>query len=500
MAPLDPLRKPSASLFPSWRLLAGLLVTPALVLAQTGSSFAPIPLTFVGSFSPTGVSADGTVVVGGSLEAGQGNKAKRWRQGLGFDNPSPDPSLTASWASGVSADGTVVSGGSGHAAFGDLEGWMRYGNSVGHVGSASGHDTSDCLGVSADGVVSVGYGGHQSNPNLFEAGLYTEQDEWTNLGFLPGGTNSKALAADADGSVIVGWSNDATLSVKRAFRWTAGTGMVSLGNLPSGTECEANGCNADGSVVVGSDYVVDAQFQSTQTAWRWTASGGMQSLGQLPGGSGSAAAAVSPDGQLVVGWADDGGGYAAFVWDAGHGMRRLIDVLAAQGVPGLGGWAFGAATCVASDAPYRIAGEGSNGTSSFSGWVVALDLTEDPWLDLGDALAGTAGEPSLVGNGTLVAGSAASVELTSARPSSLAVLFLSTTADPTPFKGGFLVPVPVLATFEFGTSGAGALSLDFTPVPPGIPSGLELVWQFGIQDPAAVHGAALSNALLSTFP
>lgn len=479
--------------------LAALLSTAAS--GQGASSFVPLPLLPNGYFSPAGVSADGNTVVGGSYVAGQGNKAMRWRSGIGFDNPSPDPTNAASWSSGVSADGTVISGGQGHAVFGDLEGWMRYGNSVGHVGSPSGQDTSDCRAVSSNGMVSVGYGGKQSNPNVFQAARYTEQGDWVNMGYLSGGNNSKALGVNANGSVIVGWSNDAALSVSRAFRWTAATGMLSLGNLPDGDECVANGTSADGSVVVGSDYVVDAQWNSTQTAWRWTAATGMQSLGQLPGGQASEALAVSPDGAVIVGWAEQGGSTQAFVWDAAHGLRKLKDVLQQQGVPGLGGWSLDAATGIAGAAPYAIAGTGADTQGLYAGWVAHFDPGgSGSWTNLGSGLAGSAGVPQLSGTGSLVAGSSVTVTLGNAKPNALALLFVSTSSSPVPFKGGTLIPVPILAQLALVTSSAGGVVLPISPWPAGLPSGSAIFWQYGIQDPGAVHGVALANALKATLP
>jgi probable HAF family extracellular repeat protein len=306
---------------------------------------------------------------------------------------------------------------------------------------------------------------------------------------------------NADGSVIVGWSNDAALSVSRAFRWTAATGMVSLGNLPGGDECVANGANADGSEVVGSDYVVDAQWNSTQTAWRWTAATGMVSLGQLPGGQASEALAVSPDGQLIVGWAEQSGSSHAFVWDASHGMRELKAVLKQQGVSGLGGWTLDAATGMAGDLPWTIAGTGADSLGSCAGWVAHLDPGfGGSWISLGSGLAGSAGVPQLAGTGSLVAGSSVTVTLSSARPNAAALLFVSTSSTPAPFKGGTLVPVPIVAMLALATSPAGGITLPIDPWPAGLPSGAPIYWQYGVQDPAAVHGVALSNALKSTLP
>ncbi len=350
--------------------------------STSAQTFTPLTLSEVGYISPTGVSADGNVVVGGGYVSGLGNVARRWRNGIGFDYPGPSSGPVANWASGVSASGSVISGGTGHAVFGDLEGWVRIGNSVGHVGSPSGHDTSDCRGVSVDGSVIVGYGGVQSNPNLFQAAWYAESSGWHNIGFLAGGDDSKALATNLNGSVIVGWSGDSTPAYKSAFRWTSAGGMQPIPHLSGGNEATASAVSADGSVVVGDDYVVDATFQSTQTAWRWSASTGTQALGTLPGGTTSIASGISPDGSVVVGAADVGGTWHAFVWDAAHGMRDLRTLLAAQGLAGvLGAWDLDFANCIAGTGPWYLAGNGVGPGPYDAAWLVRLDSLDTPPAD-----------------------------------------------------------------------------------------------------------------------
>ena len=326
------------------------------VLASEGS-FTPLPLgpQGTGYFSPSGVSADGRTIAGGSYIVGSGNQARRWRSGLGFDYPGPSVGQTATWCSAISADGSVISGGSGHAQFGDLEGWMRYGSSAGHVGTPPGHDTSDCVSVSADGLVTVGYGGFQSNPNLFQAAYYTEQNDWTNLGFLPGGGNSAATCCSANGAVIAGWSSTGA-GIGSAFRWTSAGGMVPIGNLAGGNDAEPHAMSDDGGVIVGTDYV-----GTPSRGWRWTPATGMLDLGALPGGSYVWAEGVSGDGAVVVGQADDGGANAAFVWDAAHGLRRLQELLVAQELGAeLAGWELASADCIRGNGPWFIAGVGAH--------------------------------------------------------------------------------------------------------------------------------------------
>jgi probable HAF family extracellular repeat protein len=102
------------------------------------------------------------------------------------------------------------------------------------------------------------------------------------LGFLPGGILSEALGVNADGSVVVGYSQ--APGQAEAFRWTAASGMVGLGFLPGGNGSIAQGVSADGNTAVGGSS--DAVTGLPQ-AFRWTAAQGMVGIGFLPGSSNS---------------------------------------------------------------------------------------------------------------------------------------------------------------------------------------------------------------------
>lgn len=121
------------------------------------------------------------------------------------------------------------------------------------------------------------------------------------------------------------------------------------------------------------------------------------------------------------------------------------------------------------------------------------------WTNLGSGLAGVNGIPLLVGAGPLAAGSSCSLSLTSARPSSPALLFVSFASVPTPFKGGVLLATPATLTLPLATNGAGAIVLPFT-WPSGVPAHFPIWFQYAVQDAAAIHGAALSNALRGLTP
>jgi probable HAF family extracellular repeat protein len=136
------------------------------------------------------------------------------------------------------------------------------------------------------------------------------------LGTL-GGDTSYAYGVSADGSVVVGWAQNASYQY-RAFRWTAQTGMQDLGTLGSDTSY-AYGVSADGSVVVGVVQNWGSYGSGESRAFRWTAETGMQDLNELYAAllqNGSFlmdAYAISPDGRYIVG---SGFNMATGQWEA----------------------------------------------------------------------------------------------------------------------------------------------------------------------------------------
>jgi hypothetical protein len=142
----------------------------------------------------------------------------------------------------------------------------------------------------------------------------------------------------------------------------------------------------------------------------------------------------------------------------------------------------------------------ANGTNSGIARAFALgNGAPAVWTDLGFALAGAAGPPQLVGTGTLVAGSPGALTLSNAAPSALAYLFIALNSSPTPFKGGQLVPIPPVMTAIVVTTAAGDLPLPWVAWPSGL-SGVDLYFQYAIQDAGAIKGTALSNALKAAVP
>jgi probable HAF family extracellular repeat protein len=156
-------------------------------------------------------------------------------------------------------------------------------------------------------------------------GWNTDTGALTALGDLPGGPfASEAFACSSDGLTIFGYGTNAQGN-QEAFRWTPSTGMAPLGFLEGGSISRAYACSSDGSAACG-----ECVTQSGTQAFRWTAAG-MQPLGFLPGGTFSTARSMSWNGEVIVGWALDAGGVSRpFRWTATTGM---VDI-SGGGFPG----------------------------------------------------------------------------------------------------------------------------------------------------------------------
>jgi hypothetical protein len=137
------------------------------------------------------------------------------------------------------------------------------------------------------------------------------------------------------------------------------------------------------------------------------------------------------------------------------------------------------------------------GNVSMNGPIVVG--TASVWTDIGCGLAGVSGIPSLTGTGTLLTGSAGSLNLSNAAPLAANMLFVSLSSSPVPFKGGSLCAFPFLLGLPLGTDGSGGLVLPWASWPAGL-SGASLYFQYAIDDAAGPSGASLSNALRGDVP
>ncbi|NCQ86346.1 MAG: PEP-CTERM sorting domain-containing protein [Microcystis aeruginosa W13-18] len=313
----------------------------------------------------SGVSADGSVVVGSSESTAMFTvEAFRWTQSTGMVGLGDLPGGGfGSGASGVSADGSVVVGSSMRGNGPEAFRWTQATGMIGLGTLPGGVFYSGASGVSADGSVVVGENSYLNGGGT-EAFRWTQATGMVRLGGIFG--VHRASAVSADGSVIVGY--DAVY--KEAFRWTQDTGKVGLGDLPGGSfYSNANGVSADGSVVVG---VSDSA--NGNEAFRWTQGTGMVGLGFLEGGlfGGSSALGVSADGSVVVGSSSGANGGGAFIWNSAQGMRSLQQVLTNDYGLDLTGWFLNEANAISADG-LTVVGSGTNPNGLTEAWIASLD-------------------------------------------------------------------------------------------------------------------------------
>jgi len=289
-------------------------------------------------------------------------------QGLGFL-----PGSNRSDVRGVDANGRVVVGfgGVGTTLRFQAFRWTAASGMVG-LGFLPGGDVSMAVGVNADGRVVVG---HSFDASPDQAFRWTAATGMVGLGFLPGfPPGSIANGVNANGRVVVGQALDGPGPFGpfyEAFRWTAASGMVGLGFLPGDNQSAAFGVNADGTVVVGYSNHASRGFQ----AFRWV-NGTMTGLGFLPGGSASniplEGAGVNADGTVVVGTAiDASGALQAFRWTAATRMQSVLTLLQAAGVVTMAGWRLTSASGVSADGTV-IAGDGVDPVGQSQGWIARL--------------------------------------------------------------------------------------------------------------------------------
>lgn len=139
----------------------------------------------------------------------------------------------------------------------------------------------------------------------------------------------------------------------------------------------------------------------------------------------------------------------------------------------------------------------------FDQWNVGADnlvLSGEvsPWVDLGNGLSGTHGEPVLDMSGPLTDGSVVNVSLTNALENSTAFFVLGFSLANVPVKGGVLVPSPdVLAPVPTGALGNVGFGFVW---PAGAPSGTTTWYQAWVQDAAGPVNFAASNGVSGTTP
>ena len=162
---------------------------------------------------------------------------------------------------------------------------------------------------------------------------------------------------------------------------------MALELLPGHRDGEAAAVSADGTTIVG----VSEDRGEDLHAVLWSETGEINNLGRLEGAIASEAYDVSADGTFVVGYnrmAD--GDLAAFLWSEDLGMIDLTVYLLGLGVD-LTGWDLSRAYGISDDG-MTITGYGKNPDGNLEAWVADLNTAQVPvpgavWL-LGSGLLG----------------------------------------------------------------------------------------------------------------
>lgn len=153
---------------------------------------------------------------------------------------------------GISADGSMIVGGySGYngSAYSGAWRWTQS-NGMQSLGNLGTTGTTTAFGVSADGSTIVGQSANQ-------AFRWTSGGGMVSLGSLGTWTSSRAIAASADGSTIVGWASSSNAGA--SFIWTSAGGMQGLAaylasngiNVAPWSNLNIQAISADGRTFVG---------------------------------------------------------------------------------------------------------------------------------------------------------------------------------------------------------------------------------------------------------
>lgn len=170
-------------------------------------------------------------------------------------------------------------------------------------------------------------------------------DQWTTRFGVPSGYHDNSiLYGVSEGDVTTGraqWAGSGPTGGSR--QPIGGAPLVGMGNLlgpPSHlNEASATAISADGSRIVGWSQNLSGNYQACYWDAPYTTGQLATPIPLVPGYYWAEATAVSRTGAFIGGsiWQNQDVSQTSFIWDAVHGTRLLKDVLAAAGV-NLTGW------------------------------------------------------------------------------------------------------------------------------------------------------------------
>jgi probable HAF family extracellular repeat protein len=314
---------------------------------------------------PTAINASG-VVVGNSFGNGP-IRALLWRKG---ESELLGPDSTTSFATGVTKGGTVVGYVTGQDSVDRAVTWKKgEQTALPSLGGAS-----HAWGVN-DRALVVGDSLTDPKNTSSQHACVWQSGKVTDLGTVPGGGISAALDVNAGGQIVGGAATtpDGVLALGgngvrtahqgvHAVLWQDGK-ITDLGTLPGGDTSLALAINDAGQIAGYSNLNNSPNFHAV--LWE---SGKISDLGTLPGGTESWATGINAAGQ-VVGVSDspkataDGRSTVAVRWDQGK-IARLSDQ-----IPADGGWGDVLEALAINDKG-QIAADGLGGNVGYYGAVL----------------------------------------------------------------------------------------------------------------------------------
>ncbi|SBT60286.1 Autotransporter protein or domain, integral membrane beta-barrel involved in protein secretion [Plesiomonas shigelloides] len=176
-------------------------------------------------------------------------------------------------------------------------------------------------GISADGSIIVGTASDKNN-NVHAVYWDRVANTIHDLGSFSHSSSqySNAIAANHDGSVIVGSSTNFA-GVTQGFRWTTQAGMVELQSL--GGTSQATGVSDTGRII---GYSTNAKNEGRAVYWDKNKIRDLGTLRADNSGS-SSAQAISATGKVIVGSADSDTQRTGFIWKEGAGMYSVNEWL-----------------------------------------------------------------------------------------------------------------------------------------------------------------------------
>jgi len=343
-------------------LLWTLFIAFSTAWGASAGSAQPVFIPLDDNTQATGISGDGSIVVGTYYGGG----GFYWTADTGVVPIGGNAVL------GISADGSTIVGWAydemriENAAYWQWDGSWTLLGSFTPDSPPCGQQLSSGFGVNGDGSVIVGLA-WDGPPQCADAHGFRWDAEcgMADLGSIVSTRASRANAISADGQMIVGWSDQAT-RFRQGARWVDG-GWHWLDG-PENPVGEALAVNFDGSIIVG--YGCGS---ANQYAWRWTEETGVECVqGTLADPYQTFMLAVSDDGQVIGGAVapDFDPNRKALLWLNGEPVD-LLDYLVQQGVAEVQGWSLNSVTAVSSDG-HTIAGWGISPAQRVSGFVVTL--------------------------------------------------------------------------------------------------------------------------------